>query len=259
MAQNMKGLINRGLIELKEDPVSYVPSCSPTPEYTPDQQMAVQEISKAIKAGRFHTYLLHGITGSGKTEVYLATAMEALRHGKSVLYLVPEIALTPQTIDMVKSRIPVEVAVFHSGLAPKERAREFMKVASGGVNFVLGTRSAVFSPLKEIGLIIVDEEHDHSYKQDDGIPYNARDLSILRARNNQAVVILGSATPSMETYQRSRLIPFKPHHHAEPDRPRSIADNRDRGYERSGRTTVGKTHHGDEPYRLQGRAGAALH
>jgi len=205
MAGKMKGLLNRGLIELKEEPSSYVSSCSPTPGYTPDQQMAVQEINKAIKAGRFHTYLLHGITGSGKTEVYLATALEVLRHGKSVLYMVPEIALTPQTIDMVKSRIPVEVAVFHSGLSPKDRAKEFMKVAQGGVNFILGTRSAIFSPLKELGLIIVDEEHDHSYKQDDGIPYNARDLSILRARNNQAVVILGSATPSMETYQRSRL------------------------------------------------------
>jgi primosomal protein N' (replication factor Y) (superfamily II helicase) len=205
MSPKMKGLLKRGLIELKDEPISYIPSCSPTPEFTPDQQMAVRVINKAIKAGRFHTYLLHGITGSGKTEVYLATALEALGHGKSVLYLVPEIALTPQTIDMVKGRIPVEVAVFHSGLSPKERAREFMKVARDGVNFILGTRSAIFSPLKDLGLIIVDEEHDHSYKQDDGIPYNARDLSILRARNNEAVVILGSATPSMETYQRSRL------------------------------------------------------
>jgi primosomal protein N' (replication factor Y) len=205
ITQKIKALAKRGFIELKEVPCSSAPSCSATPEYTPDQHKAISEITQAIKAGRFHAYVLHGITGSGKTEVYLATAMEAIKLGKSVLYLVPEIALTPQTIDMVKSRIPLKVAVFHSGLSPKDRAREFMKVAREGVKFVLGTRSAIFSPLREIGLIVVDEEHDSSYKQEDGVPYNARDLSLLRAKNNSAVVILGSATPSMETYDRTRL------------------------------------------------------
>ncbi|HVN71568.1 MAG TPA: primosomal protein N', partial [Desulfomonilia bacterium] len=191
-----------GLIEMREGSRSPVLPVSAAPDYSLGQRKAVNEITRAMKTGRFHTFVLHGITGSGKTEVYLAAAMEALRCGKSVIYLVPEIALTPQTIDMVKSRVPSEVAVFHSGLSPKDRAREFMKVAREGVRFVMGTRSAIFSPLKDIGLIVVDEEHDHSYKQDEGVPYHARDLSILRARNNRAVVILGSATPSMETYQR---------------------------------------------------------
>jgi primosomal protein N' (replication factor Y) len=196
-------LLRRGLIECREEPRAAGHACSAPPAYTPDQLKALAEITDAVRAGRFHTYVLHGITGSGKTEVYLASAMEALKRGKSVLYMVPEIALTPQTIAMVKDRIPVEVAVFHSGLSPRERAREFMKVTRDGVRFVLGTRSAIFSPLRDIGLIVVDEEHDHSYKQEEGIPYNARDLSILRARNNASVVILGSATPSMETFERT--------------------------------------------------------
>lgn len=200
---SISGLVQRGYLKLtekkrKEDPPRHIPSL----EYTPEQHKAVTEISGAIHSGGFHTFVLHGITGSGKTEVYLATATEALKLGKSVLYLVPEISLTPQTIEMVRGRIPHEVAVFHSGLSPKERAKEFIKVTRSGVRFVLGTRSAVFSPLIRLGLVIVDEEHDGSYKQEDGVPYNARDLSILRARNNKATVILGSATPSMESYVR---------------------------------------------------------
>jgi len=205
LGQSLKKLMKRKLVELRDIPAQYAHSCSPAPEFTPDQITAAQEIREMIATGRFHIYVLHGITGSGKTEVYLSTAQEVLGRGRSVLYLVPEIALTPQTVRMVKDRIPVEVAVFHSGLPPRERAREFMKVVSGGARFVLGTRSAIFSPLTDLGLIIVDEEHDHSYKQEEGIPYNARDLSILRARNNHAVVILGSATPSMDTIERTRL------------------------------------------------------
>ncbi len=200
----IRSLMGRGIIEAREAAPSREPF-SPVPlEYTPGQRSALGEITAAIASGGFESFVLHGITGSGKTEVYLAAAMEALGRGKSVLYLVPEIALTPQTIDMVKSRVPMEVAVFHSGLAARERAREFMKVAHGGTRFVLGTRSAVFAPLMEIGLVIVDEEHDHSYKQDDGVPYNARDLGILRAAKNGACVILGSATPSMESFARAR-------------------------------------------------------
>ncbi len=203
-AKRIAGLVQRGYLKLiKERRESTRPFPIP-PKHTEDQGKAIAEISEAIHAGRYHTFVLHGITGSGKTEVYLAAAATALGLGKSVLYLVPEIALTPQTIDMIKARIPHEVAVFHSGLSPKERAREFIRVTQGGVRFVLGTRSAVFSPLSRLGLIIVDEEHDSSYKQEEGVPYNARDLSLLRAKNNKAVAVLGSATPSMETYVRAR-------------------------------------------------------
>ncbi|HPS92992.1 MAG TPA: primosomal protein N' [Deltaproteobacteria bacterium] len=203
-AKSVRVLIHRGYLEGRTVQRDHRTSCLTPIEYTPDQGKAIAEISTAIHAGNFHTFVLHGITGSGKTEVYLASAEEALKLGKSVLYLVPEIALTPQTIAMIQGRIAREMAVFHSGLSAVERSREFLRVAHGGVRFVLGTRSAVFSPLTRIGLVIVDEEHDGSYKQEDGVTYNARDLGILRARNNSATVILGSATPSMETYVRPK-------------------------------------------------------
>ncbi|HOS97128.1 MAG TPA: primosomal protein N', partial [Deltaproteobacteria bacterium] len=200
----IRSLVARGIIEAREAMPPREPFTPVPLEYTPGQRSALEQITGAIANGGFESFVLHGITGSGKTEVYLAAAMEALGRGKSVLYLVPEIALTPQTIDMVRNRVPMEVAVFHSGLAAVERAREFMKVALGGARFVLGTRSAVFAPLVDIGLVVVDEEHDHSYKQDDGVPYNARDLGIMRAAKNGACVILGSATPSMESFARAR-------------------------------------------------------
>ncbi|MBN2298352.1 MAG: primosomal protein N', partial [Deltaproteobacteria bacterium] len=171
--------------------------------YTEEQKHAINTIETALDSNEFKTFILHGITGSGKTEVYLACARKALNMGMSVLYLVPEISLTPQSIAMIQKRIPEEIAVFHSGLSPRARAVEFMKVSLEKTRFVLGTRSAVFAPLRNPGLIIVDEEHDHSYKQEDGVPYNARDLSIMRAKNNRAVVILGSATPSMDTFIRA--------------------------------------------------------
>lgn len=202
---SVKSLIRRGFLDQRQ----VAPSCAcvtipeTTIRYTPEQEAAIRKISDALDKKRFRNFLLHGITGSGKTEVYLACAMKALMMGRSVLYLVPEIALTPQTISMIRKRIPLEVAVFHSGLPPAARAREFLKAARSRVSFVLGTRSAIFSPLANLGLIVVDEEHDHSYKQEEGIPYNARDLSLLRAKNNSAVVILGSATPSMDVYIRS--------------------------------------------------------
>jgi len=201
-SSSVSGLIKSGYIEQRE--VSPVCPRAVTPvELTVDQLKAFDEISGAIDLKQYRAYILHGITGSGKTEVYLSCAMKALSSGMSVIYMVPEINLTPQTIAMVKKRIPFETAVFHSALSPTERAREFIRVVSGGVRFVLGTRSSIFAPLKDIGLIIVDEEHDGSYKQEDGVPYNARDLSLMRARNNNAVAILGSATPSMDTFVKA--------------------------------------------------------
>ena len=204
-SSSLKSLIKRGFLEQKQaSPSGSIVSVpEPSIRHTAEQKAAIRMITDALGAGCFRSFLLYGITGSGKTEVYLACAVKALAMGRSVLYLVPEIALTPQTISMIKNRIPLDVAVFHSGLPPAARAREFLKTARSATSFVLGTRSAVFSPLANLGLIIVDEEHDHSYKQEDGIPYNARDLSLLRAKNNRAVVILGSATPSMDVYIRA--------------------------------------------------------
>jgi primosomal protein N' (replication factor Y) len=198
----VSSLVRKGFVKLIEEQ-SLTPDLHESVieiDYTDDQENAIIELSDSLSSRQFKTFILHGITGSGKTEVYLACARQALQAGLSVLYLVPEIALTPQSIAMIQHRIPSEIALFHSGLSPKARCDEFMKVSSGKVNFVLGTRSAVFAPLTKLGLIIVDEEHDHSYKQEDGVPYNARDLAIMRAKNNNALVILGSATPSMETF-----------------------------------------------------------
>jgi primosomal protein N' (replication factor Y) len=201
----IRGLVEKGLLEeLAQTETGSAPPISHPPEHSGQQREAVQAVCRALEGGGFHAFVLHGITGSGKTEVYLACAIEALRMGHSVLYLVPEISLTAQTIAMIKGRIPADVAVFHSGLPDGERAREFLRVASGGVRFVLGTRSAVFAPLKDIGLIVVDEEHDHSYKQDEGVPYNARDLAVVRASRHRACVVLGSATPSMESFENAR-------------------------------------------------------
>jgi primosomal protein N' (replication factor Y) len=174
------------------------------PEYSLEQLEAINTLSTLIDENKFHVAVLHGITGSGKTEVYMACAVRALSLGRSVIYMVPEIALTPQTIKRLSDRIPYESAVFHSGLSPKKRSEEFMKVAKGDVRFVIGTRSAVFAPVRNLGLMIVDEEHDQSYKQSDGIAYNARDLAIKRASMAGAVTVLGSATPSLETYERAK-------------------------------------------------------
>ncbi|MDX9763186.1 MAG: primosomal protein N', partial [Desulfomonilia bacterium] len=204
-SSSVKALIRRGFLEQRPIAASGSPLDMPESSiiHTPEQAEAIQRITDAMDKGEFRSFLLHGVTGSGKTEVYLACATKALSLGRSVLYLVPEIALTPQTISMIRARIPIEVAVFHSGLSPAVRTREFIKTSRSSVGFVLGTRSAIFSPLANLGLIVVDEEHDHSYKQEDGVPYNARDLSLLRAKNSRAVVVLGSATPSMETFIRS--------------------------------------------------------
>ncbi len=204
-SSSISSLIEKGYLKRLEEPFKPAQSheSTPPPDYTGDQAAAISALCDDVASHRFKTIILHGITGSGKTEVYLAGATQALSMGLSVLYLVPEIALTPQTVAMIQNRIPSEIAVFHSGLSPKARLEEFMKVSCDKVHFVLGTRSAIFAPLKNLGLIVVDEEHDHSYKQEDGVPYNARDLAILRARNNDAVVILGSATPSMDTFSRA--------------------------------------------------------
>lgn len=199
-AGTIRALINRGFLELRapaDAPVTPGPM-----QYSQEQAGAIETIAAAMHKAKFRTIVLHGITGSGKTAVYLACALQALTAGRSVIYLVPEIALTPQTIARIRERIPFATAVFHSGLSPKARAQEFLKVSSGRARFVLGTRSAIFAPVTDLGLIVVDEEHDGSYKQSDGVTYNARDLAIMRAKHHDAVVILGSATPSLDTYIR---------------------------------------------------------
>jgi len=171
------------------------------------QQEAVNRIGQVLQAKTFHPFLLHGVTGSGKTEVYLRAIAETLGQGRQALVLVPEIALTPQLVARFRSwfqELDVNLAVLHSGLSDGERYDAWCRVARGDADVVIGARSAVFAPLNELGLIVVDEEHDGSYKQSEGFRYNARDLALMRGQRDQAVVLLGSATPALTTYQRAR-------------------------------------------------------
>ncbi|MCP3978795.1 MAG: primosomal protein N' [bacterium] len=170
----------------------------------PEQAAALERILPAIESGEYAPMVLHGVTGSGKTEVYLRAARHALDRGRSVLYLVPEIGLTPLLLSRVSRRFPGQVAVLHSALPRARRWREWQSVHEGRCRLVIGTRSAVFAPLSDIGLIVVDEEHDGSYKQDETPRYNGRDVAIVRARAEKSVVLLGSATPSMESFHNAQ-------------------------------------------------------
>ena len=163
-----------------------------------------QEAALAALAGEARTWLLHGVTGSGKTEVYLQAAARILEEGRQVLILVPEIALTPQLTGRVRARFGDAVAVLHSALTPVERLREWRRIRAGEAQVAVGARSALFAPFKDLGLVVVDEEHDDSYKQDDGVRYHARDLAVVRGHMSGAAVVLGSATPSLESWQNAR-------------------------------------------------------
>ena len=167
------------------------------PALNDEQQVAVDTVIRHI--GEFAPFLLDGVTGSGKTEVYLAAIGEVIRQGRQALVLVPEIALTPQTTRRFRERLGFDIAILHSGLSERERATAWLSAARGEARVVLGTRSAIFVPLPKPGLIVVDEEHDISYKQQDGFRYHARDLAVLRAKSLGVPLLLGSATPSLES------------------------------------------------------------
>lgn len=180
-----------------EQPIS---TMSP-PALNPAQQMAVATI---VAARGFHSFLLHGITGSGKTEVYMRAIAEIIAAGRQALVLVPEIGLTPQLVHRFKARFNAPVVVLHSGLTDSERLRAWLAARASTASIVLGTRSAVFVPAPKLGLIVIDEEHDPSYKQQDGFRYNARDVAVLRASRAGAPIVLGSATPSLESLHKAR-------------------------------------------------------
>jgi len=165
----------------------------------PAQQAAFDEIDTAIRAKRFQTFLLHGVTGSGKTEVYLSAIETALAAGRGALLMVPEIALTPQMAGQFFSRFGDRVAILHSAFTDVERTEQWRRIQSGAARVVVGTRSGVFAPVQDLGLIVVDEEHDGSYKQEETPRYNGRDVAIVRAQGAGACVVLGSATPSLES------------------------------------------------------------
>ena len=196
-----RALAKRGLIErtpMIDTGGSAGQSVPATPFPLNDEQAAVIEIVNAA-LGRFQPMLLEGVTGSGKTEVYLQAIRECVARGRQALVLVPEIGLTPQTLQRFRARLGVPVHALHSGLSDGERARAWTAMHRGEAQVLVGTRSAVFTPLPAAGLIVVDEEHDSSYKQQDGIRYHARDLAIVRAKALAVPVLLGSATPSLES------------------------------------------------------------
>ena len=163
------------------------------------QKVALAEILRALDARAHDTILVHGVTGSGKTEVYLALVEKQLAAGRQILLLAPEIALTPQLLRRFRHRIQAPVALLHSGLSDGERQQAWLDARSGRARVLLGTRSSVFTPMPDLGLILVDEEHDLSYKQQEGFRYSARDMAVARARQRGCPVVLGSATPSLES------------------------------------------------------------
>src|SRR5256886_1287934 len=211
--QTLRALVKRGLAELREEAVVRDPHADEQFVATSnlvlneEQTLAVKEITDTLNvAENARPILLHGVTGSGKTEIYLQAIRTALERGKSAIVLVPEISLTPQTVERFKSRFAEMhevVAVLHSHLSEGERHDEWHKIHSGRARIVIGARSAVFAPLKELGLIIVDEEHETTYKQEEAPRYHARDVAVVRAKIEKCAVVLGSATPSLESYHNA--------------------------------------------------------
>ncbi|MGB7061664.1 MAG: primosomal protein N' [Candidatus Zixiibacteriota bacterium] len=210
-ASSLKGLEKRGLIESSEveriresDWGLDVPETQPL-SLTEDQQEIQEEVNAAMDQGGYSPFLIHGVTGSGKTQVYIEAIREVLKRGKQALVLVPEISLTPQIISRFKANFEEKVGCLHSGMSAGERFDTWRRVKNGDLPVVVGARLAVFSPLENLGLIVVDEEHVSSYKQDDPAPrYNARDVAVMRAKLNKTVVIMGSATPSLESYHNAQ-------------------------------------------------------
>ncbi|KRK91484.1 primosomal protein N' [Companilactobacillus futsaii] len=197
------GLLKTIEVTKLRKPVGITPEQTTKLALTSEQQVAVDEISQAITNESPQTFLIEGVTGSGKTEVYLQTIEKALQQDKTALMLVPEISLTPQMVNRVVGRFGDQVAVLHSGLSNGERYDEWTRIENNEVKVVVGARSAVFAPLNKIGLIIIDEEHEASYKQDDNPRYHARDVALWRAKVNKCPVVLGSATPSLESRARA--------------------------------------------------------
>jgi primosomal protein N' (replication factor Y) len=172
-------------------------------QLTDEQTHAVAQLAAASDRGEFSVSLLHGVTGSGKTEIYLRLADRVCRSGRQVLLMVPEIALTPSVAALFRGAFGARVAIQHSALSDGERHDQWQRIRRGEIDIVVGTRSAVFAPLENVGLIVVDEEHDGSYKQEESPRYNGRDVAIVRAQRAGALVVLGSATPSMESYHHA--------------------------------------------------------
>ena len=207
----IEALVTKGVarrVQKRVDRFAPAPDEDPLPEQAAltlngDQHAAHAAIDQAVQAGGFHAFLLHGVTGSGKTEIYLRAIEQCVQQGKQAIVLVPEISLTPQTIQRFRGRF-TEVAVLHSHLGDAERGGQWRRVASGEAQVIVGARSAVFAPARKLGLIVIDEEHESSFKQDTTPRYHARDVAVMRARLEDVPIVLGSATPSLESWHNAQ-------------------------------------------------------
>ncbi len=216
VSQALKKLVEKGLVEMRSSEVLRSPLEGITPREAPfepngEQKAAIGEIAASLRKGSFSPFLLYGVTGSGKTLVYLKALEEVIKMGKKAILLAPEIALTPWPTAYLMEKFPGRVAIAHSGLSDGERFDEWRRISRGSVDIVVGARSALFSPIKDLGLIIVDEEHETSYKQEDGVRYNARDAALMLGKYLGITVVLGSATPSVETFHNAktgRIVPL---------------------------------------------------
>lgn len=200
----VKGLVKLGAVQEQETPrdVPFAPldHRMPGKALSDEQAGAAQHLRAAINSGAYKAVLLRGVTGSGKTEIYLEAVAECLAKGRQALVLLPEIALTAEFLTRVQARFGARPAEWHSGVTMTERRRVWRMVGQGGAQLVVGARSALFLPFRDLGLIVIDEEHDQSYKQEDGVLYSARDMAVLRASICQALVVLATATPSLESW-----------------------------------------------------------
>lgn len=205
-----KGLIEPVLIPVHRDPFRDIPVTPTDPlPLSPPQQEALRQIETAAATGRYVPFLLFGVTGSGKTEIYLQAIEGVVKHGRQALVLVPEIALTPRAAERFRGRFGDRVALLHSALTPGERLDEWLRIRGGEADIVVGARSAVFAPLSRLGIVVVDEEHDPAYKQEDTPRYHGRDVALLRGDMWSCPVLLGSATPSLESFHRTKVGPYR--------------------------------------------------
>lgn len=212
-AAQVSGSVVKGLIESGHLMPYNLPGHRPFPapdadhaprRFSDEQETVVATLRDAVASGQFNTHLIDGVTGSGKTEVYFEAIAEALRAGRQALILLPEISLTAQFLSRFEARFGVAPALWHSGLGPSERRRTWREIAENRVQVLVGARSALFLPWRDLGVIIVDEEHDGGFKQEDGVIYNARDMAVVRGRLAACPVVLASATPSLESYVNGR-------------------------------------------------------
>lgn len=212
----LKTLVKRGIVEIEEEAAEFqvtgLRRRGPAHLdfiFNPQQKSALESIQNSVKEGKFSVSLLHGVTGSGKTAVYLAAMQSVLESGRSAILLVPEIGLTPAAAANLHQVFGDDVAILHSALSDDERAEQWHRIRRGDARIVVGTRSAVFAPVSNLALIVVDEEHDHSYKQEETPRYHGRDVAVMRGKLNNAAVVLASATPSIESYHNAETGKYK--------------------------------------------------